>query len=216
MEAHEQGVLCIAFSPAREHLILTGSHDKVRDVSRSCSAKLINLLQTIALWDARYLQPNRRLHSFEQHADDILTVQWSPHHPTLFASASEDRRVHVWDLARIGMEQTPEDAEDGPPELVFVHGGHTTAPSDFCWAPTEGGAWTLASVANDNVVQVWAPSVYVWAGEEVRVHEGELEEGAGSRGRGIRRGKKSSIVSSGDEDEDEEMDDEEEDEDPMV
>ncbi|KAH7105079.1 histone acetyltransferase type B subunit 2 [Auriculariales sp. MPI-PUGE-AT-0066] len=197
VEAHEQGVLCIAFSPAKEHLILTGSHDR-----------------TIALWDSRYLQPSRRLHSFEQHADDVLTVQWSPHHPTLFASASEDRRVHVWDLARIGMEQTPEDAEDGPPELVFVHGGHTTAPSDFCWAPVDGAEWTLASVANDNVLQVWAPSVYVWAGEEVRVHEGELEDGAGSRGAGIRRGKKSVVESSGEEDEDEEMDEDEE-EDPM-
>ena len=25
-------------------------------------------------------------------------------------------------------EQTPEDAEDGPPELLFIHGGHTGAP----------------------------------------------------------------------------------------
>lgn len=31
----------------------------------------------------------------------------------------------MWDLSRIGEEQTPEDAEDGPPELLFVHGGHT-------------------------------------------------------------------------------------------
>lgn len=28
----------------------------------------------------------------------------------------------VYDLSRIGDEQAPEDAEDGAPELLFVHG----------------------------------------------------------------------------------------------
>ena len=32
----------------------------------------------------------------------------------------------VWDLSRIGDEQSPDDAEDGPPELLFIHGGHTS------------------------------------------------------------------------------------------
>lgn len=31
----------------------------------------------------------------------------------------------MWDLSKIGEEQSPEDAEDGPPELLFIHGGHT-------------------------------------------------------------------------------------------
>ena len=31
----------------------------------------------------------------------------------------------MWDLSKIGEEQTAEDAEDGPPELLFIHGGHT-------------------------------------------------------------------------------------------
>lgn len=59
-----------------------------------------------------------KLHSFESHRDDVLQVSWSPHHETILASASGDRRVHVWDLSRIGEEQNPEDAEDGPPELL--------------------------------------------------------------------------------------------------
>jgi hypothetical protein len=29
----------------------------------------------------------------------------------------------VWDLSQIGVEQTPDDQEDGPPELMFIHGG---------------------------------------------------------------------------------------------
>ncbi len=58
------------------------------------------------------------------------------------------------------MEQTAEDATDGPPEMLFVHGGHTAKVSDFSWNFNE--PWTLASVAEDNIVQVWsvAESIY--------------------------------------------------------
>ena len=59
-----------------------------------------------------------RLHTFESHQDEILQVGWSPHHETILASSSGDRRLNVWDLSRIGEEQTAEDAEDGPPELL--------------------------------------------------------------------------------------------------
>lgn len=65
------------------------------------------------------------MHSFESHKDEIFQVQWSPHNETILASSGTDRRLHVWDLSKIGEEQSPEDAEDGPPELLFIHGGHT-------------------------------------------------------------------------------------------
>ncbi len=45
-------------------------------------------------------------------------VQWSPHNETILASSGTGRRLHVWDLSKIGEEQSLEDAEDGPPELV--------------------------------------------------------------------------------------------------
>ena len=67
--------------------------------------------------------PTKRLHVFESHTDEVLHLAWSPHNPTIFASASSDRRINVWDLSLIGQEQTPDDQEDGPPELLFVHGG---------------------------------------------------------------------------------------------
>jgi histone-binding protein RBBP4 len=44
----------------------------------------------------------------------------------VLASCGADRRLMVWDLSRIGDEQSPDDAEDGPPELLFIHGGHTS------------------------------------------------------------------------------------------
>ena len=78
-------------------------------------------MQTVALFDLR--NPHKRLHTFEGHTDEVLHLAWSPHSPTVFGSASSDRRINIWDLAQIGVEQTPDDAEDGPPELVFMHGG---------------------------------------------------------------------------------------------
>ena len=45
-------------------------------------------------------------------------MQWSPHNETILASSGTDRRLHVWDLSKIGEDQSPEDAEDGPAELL--------------------------------------------------------------------------------------------------
>ena len=59
----------------------------------------------------------------------------------------------MWDLSKIGEEQSPEDAEDGPPELLFIHGGHTAKISDFSWNPNE--PWVICSVSEDNIMQVW-------------------------------------------------------------
>jgi len=59
----------------------------------------------------------------------------------------------------------------------LIHGtiGHTARPTDFCWAPGEGENWTAASTSEDNIVMVWQPTMRVWAGDEVRIDEQELE-----------------------------------------
>ena len=131
------------------------------------------------------------MHTFDAHTDEVLHLSWSPHNPTIFASASSDRRINVWDLSQIGVEQTPDDQEDGPPELLFVHGGkvtraihatwtdhllgHTARPTDFCWAPGVGESWTAASTSEDNIIMVWQPTMRIWAGDEVKIDEKELE-----------------------------------------
>ncbi|KAF9225324.1 WD40 repeat-like protein [Gyrodon lividus] len=162
IQAHNREILSCAFNPVQEHLIITGSADK-----------------TIVLHDIR--SPRKKLHVFESHTDEVLHLAWSSHVASVFASASSDRRVNIWDLSQIGVEQTPDDQEDGPPELMFIHGGHTARPSDFCWAPGEGEQWTAATTSEDNVVMIWQPTMRIWAGDEVKIDDKELE-GEGMEG----------------------------------
>jgi histone-binding protein RBBP4 len=134
-------VNCLSFNPYNEFILVTGSADKA-----------------VNLWDIRNLKT--KLHSFEGHADEIFQVQWSPFNETVLASASSDRRLNIWDLSRIGEQQSEEDAQDGPPELLFIHGGHTNRISDFSWNPNE--PWVISSVAEDNILQIWqmAENIY--------------------------------------------------------
>nr|CAR66202.1 retinoblastoma-associated proteins 46/48 [Dugesia japonica] len=146
VDAHSAEVNCISFNPFSEYILATGSADR-----------------TVALWDLRNL--NLKLHSFESHKDEIFQVQWSPHHETILASSGTDRRLHVWDLSRIGEEQFAEDAEDGPPELLFIHGGHTAKISDFSWSPNT--PWLICSVSEDNILQVWQMAENIYNDEDL-------------------------------------------------
>ncbi|KAF0724773.1 hypothetical protein AaE_009761 [Aphanomyces astaci] len=141
VNAHDAPVNSLSFSPFSEYLLATGSSDK-----------------TVNLWDMRNL--SSKLHTFAGHSEEVYQVEWSPHNETILGSCSQDRRLHVWDLSKIGEEQSAEDAEDGPPELLFIHGGHTAKISDFSWNPND--PWVVASVSEDNILQIWqmAENIY--------------------------------------------------------
>lgn len=95
---HRDAINTIAFNPAAETVLATGSADK-----------------SIALWDLRNLK--NTLHVLEGHTDSVTSLSWHPFEEAVLASASYDRKIMFWDLSRAGEEQTPEDAQDGPPEL---------------------------------------------------------------------------------------------------
>ncbi|KAG2310858.1 hypothetical protein Bca52824_022415 [Brassica carinata] len=79
----------------------------------------------------------------------------------------------VWDLSRINEEQTVEDAEDGPPELLFTHGGHTAKISDFSWNPCED--WVISSVAEDNILHIWQMAEKIYRDEDDAPREEPLK-----------------------------------------
>lgn len=116
------------------------------------------------------------MNSLVGHTDQVFNVDWAPFNESILASCSADRRVGIWDLSRIGQEQSAEDAEDGPPELLFLHGGHTSKVSDFSWNAQE--QWTVASVAEDNVLQVWNMAEEIYAVDD----DEEQSSGAGEDG----------------------------------
>lgn len=130
------------------------------------------------------------------HCTMCSQIGWNPKNETILASCGADRRLMVWDLSRIGDEQvcysvvintyarilsidiviyglhhcvpqTAQEAEDGPPELLFIHGGHTSKISDFAWNTNDD--WVVASVAEDNILQIWqmAENIYDDAPENV-------------------------------------------------
>ncbi|EFO25042.2 histone-binding protein RBBP4, partial [Loa loa] len=154
VDAHSAEVNCLSFNPYSEFILATGSADK-----------------TVALWDLRNLK--LKLHSFESHKDEIFQVQWSPHNETILASSGTDRRLHVWDLSKIGEEQSPEDAEDGPAELLFIHGGHTAKISDFSWNPNE--PWVVCSVSEDNIMQIWQMADNIYNEEDTDTQTDQME-----------------------------------------
>eukprot|EP00744_Colponema_vietnamica_P005236 GILI01007690.1.p1 GENE.GILI01007690.1~~GILI01007690.1.p1 ORF type:complete len:422 (+),score=134.33 GILI01007690.1:54-1319(+) len=155
LDAHAAEVNCLAFNPYSEFMLFTGSADK-----------------TVALWDLRNLTV--KLHSFEGHTDEVFQISCAPFNETIFASCAADRRLIIWDLSRIGLEQTPEDAEDGPPELLFVHGGHTAKISDFSWNLND--PWSVASVAEDNIIQVWQMAENIYADDEEQLPNPDMVE----------------------------------------
>jgi len=151
--AHDADINGISFNPKMEMTFATCSSDK-----------------TVGIWDLRNL--SNKIHTLEGgHTDEVYVVEWAPFDESVLASAGADRRVAVWDLSRTGKEQSLEDAEDGPPELLFVHGGHTSKVSDFSWNAQH--PWVVASVSEDNVLQVWQMAEELYADEDEDV---ETEE----------------------------------------
>ncbi|CAK9134546.1 unnamed protein product [Ilex paraguariensis] len=138
---HEKEVNYLSFNPYNEWVVATASSDT-----------------TVGLFDVRKL--SSPLHVLSSHTEEVFQVEWDPNHETVLASSADDRRLMVWDLNRIGDEQLEGEAEDGPPELLFSHGGHKAKISDFSWNKNE--PWVISSVADDNALQVWqlAESIY--------------------------------------------------------
>ena len=154
--AHEADVNAVQFSPFSQTQFVTGSADG-----------------SLKVWDLRNLSSS--IHTLstpvtagaggEGGADAagvaaVATVQYHAGEEGLLASACGNA-VHVWDLCRMGAQQTAEEARLGPPELRFTHCGHQAPVSDIAWNLDSPGM--VASVAEDSALHVWQVAAPVLA-----------------------------------------------------
>jgi histone-binding protein RBBP4 len=153
-DGHSDAINALSFNPRSEFLIATASADK-----------------TIGIWDMRNLK--MKIHTLEGHNDAVTSLSWHPLETSILGSGSYDRRVIFWDLSRAGEEQTPEDQEDGPPELLFMHGGHTNHLADFSWNLND--PWLVCSAAEDNLLQIWKVADAIVNQDDVEMPMNEMD-----------------------------------------
>ena len=53
---------------------------------------------TVRLWNPK--KYNRSIRTFESAEDYIYDVQWSPTHPSIFASCDGEGNIDIWDIVK--------------------------------------------------------------------------------------------------------------------
>ncbi|CDJ45859.1 WD domain, G-beta repeat domain containing protein, putative [Eimeria brunetti] len=150
---------CVATTPLKPEVFTCGSDDG-----------------SLGVYDRRRLGP--ALHAVEGFAAlGLSSISFSFFSPSLLLAASKDKYISLLDLEKAGQDQDPEDAEDGPPELLFTHGGHRADIYDACWNCEEKFPQMVASVANDNRLHIWQPkgSVFFDSDSEEEEDPDQLE-----------------------------------------
>jgi len=85
----------------------------------------------LRVWDLRSLKGKANdcscVAHFKWHKSPITSVQWDPNDESVFAAASEDDSITIWDLSteRDEEELEEEDLVDIPPQLLFIHQNQT-------------------------------------------------------------------------------------------
>ena len=133
--AHASDVNVLSWSAAREPLLLSGADDG-----------------TLKVWSLKTLQYKEPAATLAYHEAPISSVGWCPGaegEGTVFAAASEDDQVSLWDIAVEPDEAVSNDAtedEQLPPQLLFMHCGQKEV-KELVWAPDATG--TILTTALD-------------------------------------------------------------------
>ncbi|CXI50779.1 chromatin assembly factor 1 P55 subunit, putative [Plasmodium berghei] len=125
----------------------------------------------IDLWDIRYT--NKSLHRIISQKENIIKLQWDKHQPGILSSSSSDKYIYFFDTNKIGIEQTYEDSQDGPPELIFIHGGHSSNVLDF--SLNSSYSMMISSISEDNSLHIWQPSRQAYEDESDSHEDTEVE-----------------------------------------
>ena len=85
---------------------------------------------TVKLWNAKETRP---LHSFDDFADYVYDVKWSPIHPALFATVDGMGRLDIWNLNSDVEVPTASTVSEGGSALnkcLWHANGHSIAVGD--------------------------------------------------------------------------------------
>lgn len=101
--------------------------------------------------------------TFAEHTAEVNAAVWHDGHPLVFASASSDSQVILWDVGTVTSAAPPPPVPGvstgtPSPAVIFRHVGHRSAVVDFQWLPDPADPWTAASVSEDHegsTLQVW-------------------------------------------------------------
>ncbi|KAI0308311.1 glutamate-rich WD repeat-containing protein [Multifurca ochricompacta] len=142
-KAHSSDVNVISWNRNTAYLLLSGGDEG-----------------GIKVWDLRSINKHGTtapdptpVASFMWHRAPITSVEWHPTEDSIFAASGADDQVTLWDLAveqddeeTGAMEDTPENGQDVPPQLLFVHQGLKEV-KEVHWHPQIPG--TVISTALD-------------------------------------------------------------------
>ncbi|CAI5982279.1 unnamed protein product [Closterium sp. NIES-64] len=144
-KAHDSDVHCVDWNGRNEHMVVTGGADK--------SVRLFDVRKLgggpVGKVEGEARGKAKATHAFRGgHQAAVLSVQWCPDSPTVFASCAEDGLVNIWDCSLLHVEAVKSSRADGvPPGLLFQHVGHQDRVIEFQWAPKD--PWTFASVSSN-------------------------------------------------------------------
>uniref|UniRef100_A0A8C9VDP4 Cytoplasmic dynein 1 intermediate chain 1 n=1 Tax=Scleropages formosus TaxID=113540 RepID=A0A8C9VDP4_SCLFO len=130
---------------------------------------------TVKLWNTKH---NKPLYSFEDNADYVYDVMWSPVHPALFAAVDGMGRLDLWNLNSDTEVPTASVTIEGAPALNRVR----WAPSgrEVAVGDSEGRVWIY------DVGELAAPHAEDWTRfartlVEIQANRGDSEEEAAAQ-----------------------------------
>ncbi|KAL7718199.1 Histone acetyltransferase type B subunit [Entamoeba marina] len=108
----------------------------------------------VRFWDIR--RPGLELCHLQGACDGINYCALSNISSGFVVSASKDSKVRLYDMSKVGEDQTSNDADDGGSEFLFAHSGHLNEVFDSIWNPLF--PHVIASAGDGRDIQIWQPS----------------------------------------------------------
>ncbi|BFU23627.1 WD domain, G-beta repeat containing protein [Entamoeba histolytica HM-1:IMSS-B] len=136
-ETHEGDANACSFDPNYSTLFITGG----------------GIDGFVRFWDMR--KPNQELCHLFGPQDGINCCCLSTINKGFVCTASKDHMVRIYDMSKVGEDQTSNDADDGGSEFLFGHSGHLNEVFDALWNPEI--PYVIGTSGDGRDIQFWKP-----------------------------------------------------------